>query len=120
PEIVESGNLSQRLLGFTTLMLEIASLPFALALGIDLYTMTEKLGGRGMGLAVGIGTTMLALLLWVGWEYGIRMRQGEKAKKMPPEKERLRDTPLDEKIDTVLSECRVVIPGAQALLGFLL
>src|SRR5437667_7008362 len=61
-EVVETGNLTPRLLGFTEVVPEIACVPFAIAMGIDVYTMTDKANGHAMGLAAGIGTTILAAL----------------------------------------------------------
>jgi hypothetical protein len=114
-EIVEDGDLTPRLLHFATLVTGMALLPFALALGIDIYTVGQKLGGYQVGIVTGSVSAIVAIFFWYGWEYAARPRRTEADNMRTAEYER---TSLDEKIDTVLTECRVVIPGAQALLGF--
>jgi hypothetical protein len=64
------------------------------------------------GAATGVTLTAISLLLLYGWGVAIREKPRETA--MPKEKE----TPLKTKIEQLLTEARVIIPGGQALLGF--
>jgi hypothetical protein len=115
-ELVEDGQLTPRLLRFATSLMSLALLPFAAALGIDIYTVGQKLGGYRTGIVTGMGIAVAAICFWYVWEYleyATRERGAHNMSQNKPE-----PTPLDEKIDTVLTECRVVIPGSQALLGF--
>ena len=93
-----------------------ALLPFALALGIDLAIVGHKLFGLAAGFISGMVGGGLALLFWYGIELWQRGRKGGN-KKMTFEDEG-KPTPVKEKIDHVLTEARIVLPGAQALLGF--
>ncbi|MFN2455673.1 MAG: DUF6328 family protein [Pyrinomonadaceae bacterium] len=105
-----------------------ALLPFSLALGLDFYIMTGKLAGRGVAIFAGVAATCVALFFWYGLEL-IRRRErepkireiramGEKEQNEEANKEQENGTALKDKIKHVLTEARVVLPGAQALLGF--
>ncbi|MCC8954178.1 hypothetical protein H8B02_12155 [Bradyrhizobium sp. Pear77] len=61
-------------------------------------------------MAVGTGLAAVGLCL----HFGLGMALRRKAKPLPPESE----TPLKTKIEQLLTEARVIIPGGQALLGF--
>jgi hypothetical protein len=64
-------------------------------------------------LIAGTAFCLLALLFW----YGIGLVMKPETKKNPV-KEREGRTPLHARIDQMLTEARVILPGAQALLGF--
>ncbi len=129
--IVERGEDTHELHRYATKVLMWAMLPFALGLGIDLFVTTEKIVGRWAGVAAGLLTVLLAASFWYGLEfYGRRERAeeiAEEKRKSDEEEERERRekeekgepmTQLSDKIKHVLTEARVVLPGAQALLGF--
>lgn len=121
--IVENGEDSERLHRFTTGVLGVALLPFALALGIDLYAATEKVTGQAGGVIAGVSAALVAFTLWYGVEARDRGRcraQIEEAGRMAADQEGREPagTPVKDKIKHVLTEARVVLPGAQALLGF--
>ncbi|PST22566.1 hypothetical protein C7U61_04630 [Rhizobium sp. JAB6] len=85
--------------------------PFAVALGLDIGVAIS----RGLGATTGIAVGSLAGLVAAGLWYGpfLRARNGDINMTTSDEK-----TPTAAKIDYVLTEARVVLPGAQALLGF--
>ena len=117
--IVEKGNDSQRLLDYITRIIEIALLPFALGLGIDLYLAAARVTGARSGLLAGIMTTVFALFCWYGWELIQRHRREEEGTVSKEKTSRSpQTTTLSDKIEHVLTETRVVLPGVQALLGF--
>jgi hypothetical protein len=87
-------------------------LPLTLGLGLSVYAVFGLIFGTAAGIAAGIALTATALLLLYGWGFAIRTHEGEAA--MPEEK----PTPLKTKIEQLLTEARVIIPGGQALLGF--
>ncbi len=112
--IVEEGRTSQRIFRVTGYMAGAALLPFAISLGIDHYAVVERLFGPAAGYIAGAGFFVLALVFWYGLEYLVR-----RAKETPmPESEKEERTSLSTKIEEMLTEARVVLPGAQALLGF--
>jgi hypothetical protein len=107
---------------FITRVAGVALLPFALALGIDLYVVTAKTAGAGAALGVGIVSTVVALFFWYGLEAAARVSKrrwrGGDALHPPQETAAKKPTPLPDRITNVLTEGRVILPGAQALLGF--
>lgn len=122
--IVEEGEDTDRLHRFTSKVMCYALLPFAIALGFDVYVAIEPTLGRTPALSFGMGAGLLALFFWYGLEF-IR-KQGrtpevrEKAAMDEKENEQAQaeGTKTTDKIRHVLTEARVVLPGAQALLGF--
>ena len=124
-QIVEKGEDSERLHRFATGVMCIALLPFALGLGIDFFVATEHLAGRTPGIITGIGASLVALFFWYGLETLRRQEREPRVKEkqaMEDEKNQTQGedggTKLKDKIEQVLTEVRVVLPGAQALLGF--
>ena len=87
-------------------------LPFAVALGLVLYIAGIRVAGFATGVAAALAGTMLA----VGAGYGLPLLQCRQQweQPMPIAKE----TSIGAKVEHVLTEARVVLPGAQALLGF--
>jgi Family of unknown function (DUF6328) len=107
--LVEQGEDTSRLLQLTLTTMGAALAPFALALGLDLYIVGEHMAGPALGIVAGAAVAMVALGAW----YGIAVLR--KAKRTDDVAGK---TELSDKIRHVLTEARVVLPGAQALLGF--
>jgi hypothetical protein len=124
--IVEKGEDTQQFHDFVTCAIKPALLPFAIALGIDLYIAGEKLGGQTLGIIFGGLGALVALLFWYGIEtvYAPRRERERRERgameEKKPESGQKEDgaAHLQDKIEQVLTETRVVLPGAQALLGF--
>jgi hypothetical protein len=117
--IVDRGRDTGAFHKVTTVIADVSLLPFALALGVDAFVSIERISGSTGGLAAGIGTGGVALALWYGLPRAVARRTGQKERAMT---ERQRDerppTPLHVKIEQMLTEARVILPGAQALFGF--
>jgi hypothetical protein len=81
-------------------------------------------GARGWILIAGaIGT--IALVFWFGYGFIDRARQHQRRSTRREQRsskmqqgEAMEKTPIHKKVEQVLIEARVVLPGAQALLGF--
>jgi hypothetical protein len=110
--LAESGNDTLRLHRVTTVVAALALLPFASCLGIDVFVVGAKLAGAAIGFLVAAVLTLLALAAWFGIE--IAQRQVARRRK----EDIVVKTSIKEKITTLGTEIRVVLPGAQALLGF--
>jgi hypothetical protein len=113
--ISEGGDDTARMHRVTTIAATAALLPLALALALDFFVPVEKAFGLGAGLAVALVMGGAALFLWYGLEL-LRRSKGPpamKGREQPAEK-----TPLKDKISQILTEARIILPGAQALLGF--
>ena len=108
-----SGETRERALAMATTYAGLSLFPFALALGTSMFVVFGHVFGAGAGLLVGTGTGSGALLLFYG--LGFYLKDGREEAEVPREE---RPTPLSVKIEQLLTEARVLIPGAQALLGF--
>jgi hypothetical protein len=93
----------------------LALFPFAVTLGLDLYIVGEKMAGTTLGVLAGGVVTGLALIFW----YGVELVYRKERPAMESErKERAEPTQTGKKIEQMLTEARVILPGAQALFGF--
>jgi hypothetical protein len=110
--IVEQGRDSSRFHRFTLAIMRFTLLPFAAALSCDLAIAGHSVGGEWTGAAAGTLTFVAALALWYGPFAVRRKRDSEESE------DAMEDTPLEQRIVEVLTEARVLLPGAQALLGF--
>jgi antibiotic biosynthesis monooxygenase (ABM) superfamily enzyme len=109
--ISEGGESTGRLHAYAKHMITLALVPFSLALGANLVMTTERVLGFAMAVALGLGTVILTIFMW----FGVPLMQRKPER---PEQEQDEKVPLKEKINELLTESRIVLPGAQALLGF--
>jgi hypothetical protein len=111
-QIVDGGRATARILSTSTSFAAAALLPLALSLGADLCIVIGHRFGTNAGAIVGISFALAAITGWYGAEWLVR--------RPPPAKKPVdeADTPIDVRIEHMLTEARVVLPGAQALLGF--
>ena len=125
--LVERGEDTEEIHRYASKLMDFALLPFAFGLSIDLYVAAQKIVGWKAGAAVGLVGLLVAVFFWYLLElYRKRERAAEIAEKKkeerevdePEDKERDERRKLSDKIKHVLTECRVVLPGAQALMGF--
>lgn len=119
--IVEEGEDTEAQHRFTTKVMNYALLPFAVALGFDFYVSAERTLGRRVAFIIGLSASLIALFFWYGLEF---KRRGEREPEIREEREMSKENSesggakIKDKIKHVLTECRIVLPGAQALLGF--
>lgn len=113
--IVEQGEATERIQRTATAFAKLALLPLAAAIGCVVYVGAVRAFGGTLGTAAAALSLGLALLLWFGLGWGLRRHLDDPDGKDPMEKH---PTPIPEKIDHMLTESRVVLPGVQALLGF--
>jgi uncharacterized protein DUF6328 len=110
--IVEQGQSTRRLEGATSRLAEWSLLPFLVSLGLALFVVFDRIFDSTAGIAIGAIGAVLAGFFWYGlaWLMGDRR---DKAMKLETGA-----TPLSTKIEQMLTEARVILPGCQALLGF--
>jgi hypothetical protein len=111
--IVERGYDSSRLLGATTRFAELALLPFAVSIGLTFYIVLERHAGSALAAGGGASFFALAILFWFAVA-----RMIERPEEPMDGAEDVGKTPLHTRIDQMLTEARVMLPGAQAMLGF--
>lgn len=122
--IVERGEDSEEIHRFTSRMMMWALLPFAFALGLNLFVAAGKVVGRKWAFAVGLLTTGAALFFWYLLELYMRRERAPEVSEAAAmdekgEEKKKEGAKLSDKIEHVLTEARLILPGAQALLGFL-
>src|SRR5262245_28798572 len=117
--IVEEGNASDRVHALTGRAATIALLPFLTSLAIDVGIISERIFGAAGGIAAGAAVGIVAALLWYGIEIWRKRSNGQAERAMTKREQGISEqTGLHEKIDQMLTEARVILPGSQALLGF--
>jgi hypothetical protein len=127
--LVERGEDTHEIHRYTSKLMTFALLPFALGLGVDIYVTAQKVFGWKWGAAAGLLTAAVAVSFWYLLELYMRRERAPEiaeAKKESREMEEKKAQEegedkagkLSDKIKHVLTECRVVLPGSQALLGF--
>jgi hypothetical protein len=111
--LVEGGQDTARMHRATSVFAALALVPFAPSLGITFYIVLERHVGVRPAAAAGAAFAGLALFFWFGIERMIRQPENKMADEQDQEQ-----TPLHTRIDQMLTESRVMLPGAQAILGF--
>jgi hypothetical protein len=116
--LAEGGRDTVAVHSYTTHMAEWALLPFALCIGIDVFIVAEQLASFAWSIVAGAILAGLAAVFWYGLEFIEYRRKGERPVNQQQEHDDPSETPVSEKIKTLMTEARVILPGAQALLGF--
>jgi hypothetical protein len=111
-QIVFDGESRPGALAYASWFAGASLLPLTLGLGASVFVVFEHLFGRTAGAMFGLTFTAGSLLLLYG--LGVALRRPSGRKQMPVHAA----TPLKTKIEQMLTEARVIIPGGQALLGF--
>jgi hypothetical protein len=115
--LIDRHEATRRITAVITRLAGWALLPFAVALGIDVMIGFEQMLGTRPSLLIGALFASVAFVAWYGVEVASRWRHGTKERRMA-ERRTEEPTPLARRIDTMLTEARTILPGAQALLGF--
>ena len=108
--IVDKGRASEEINEFIAKIAMASLLPFAIALGLDMFIAGEPIMGRFPAGVIAAGLGAIALAIWLVPTFW-RRRSFE-------DHGMTEDTSKEAKTEYVLTESRVVLPGAQALLGF--
>jgi hypothetical protein len=109
--LVENGHSSTRLMGTTSSCAAVGLGFLALTLTLSAYVVIDRHFGMLAGIASGLSLGILAAFAWLGFE--VLMGLAPERKQMERS-----HTPLGTRIEQLLTEARLIIPGAQALLGF--
>jgi Family of unknown function (DUF6328) len=117
--IAEDGHTSGRVQALTDKVATIALLPFLASLAIDVAIVGERIFGAAGGIGAGAAVGGVAALFWYGIEIWRKQSTGQAERAMTKRQQGVSEqTGLHEKIDQMLIEARVILPGLQALLGF--
>jgi Family of unknown function (DUF6328) len=118
--IVDQGESTGRTLVITSFCAAVSLLPFAVALGIDLtIALMRILQNAVLGIVSGAGFALMGLTAWYGFGWVMKSHQGAAERHQAALDRGMTETaPLHSRIEQMLTEARVILPGAQALLGF--
>jgi len=114
--LAERGEATGRAVRLATALTSWALLPLCLALGADLVIVLERPLGRGAAAAVAAIMIAVAFAAWYASGLALRQIRKEEVKQVNPSA--IEKTDLVTKIEQMLTEARVILPGAQAMLGF--
>jgi len=112
-QILFRGESAPGAIETATVFAGLSFLPLTLGLGASTYVVFDHLFGFNIGFIVGCTFTAVSLALLYG--VGLFLRDQKGMRQMT---ENGSGTPLSTRIDQMLTEARVIIPGGQALLGF--
>jgi hypothetical protein len=110
--VADDGDDTTELKHFTARMIALALPLLAGSLGLDVALISARTIGEGAAMAMGATIILAAFATWIG--IGL-MNRNWVADGAPSIQEA---SSLSEKIQTLLTEARVILPGVQALLGF--
>jgi len=114
--IVRGGSDADDVQQFATTVMDVALIPFLVASAMELYVTTGRFLGTTGGVMTGAAIGVTGLFFWYGFPFFSRSEKNSEEGKN--KNQRAQPTALKTKIDQALTEARVVLPGAQALLGF--
>jgi len=114
--LAEQGEATGRILRFATVMTSWALLPLGLALGCDLVIVLER--PLGLAVAVAIATAMVLIAFGAWYLSGFLLRHTRDKEVSEVKPNAVEKTDIVTKIEQMLREARVILPGAQAMLGF--
>ncbi len=112
--LAHRGQVDARLFRETAAFAGLALLPFSICLAIDIYIVMARVQGEAAAYGISAFFWVTALVLWYVLEFLARDRKVLNAQ-TGQICERIA---LSARIEQMLTEARVVLPGAQALLGF--
>lgn len=112
--LVERGDGSLRVLEALRRSASISLLLLALTLGCDAFVVTDHYVGDARAAVLALATVSIGVALWYGVGVWARRKESGREKSLPHSER----TPLDEKIQLMLTEARVVLPGIEGIIGF--
>jgi len=111
--IADGGQASERTRRLTMSLAQVALITLAIGLAAAVFVAVVTAFGVHAGSIAAAITACVTLFAWHGW--GRLLRSSTRQSTM---NETTRSTNVHDRIDYVLTESRVMLPGAQALLGF--
>lgn len=118
--IALDGRISHDAQDFMIKTMRSALLPLAVAMGIDAYIVFDLFCGRLTGIVSGVVVFCFCWMAWYGFGMLARRSQPPEVTRAMKDKSPQDEGPgkLHDRVNQVMTEARVVLPGAQAMLGF--
>ncbi len=112
--IIEEGEASERIYRLSTRFGKLALWPLAGAIASGVFVPLSRCYGDRVAVTVSAVALLLTFTIWQGVGFALRRHLRPAAEQAMESAH----TPLSTKIEQMLTESRVILPGAQALLGF--
>jgi hypothetical protein len=112
-QIIHRGETRQAAVVSATRCAGASLLPFCLGLGASAFVTFQGITGLNAAIVFGCGFALTGFVLLFGLGLALKRTPGETSME-----QQTASTPLGTKIEQMLTEARVIIPGGQALLGF--
>ena len=121
-QIAEHGEETAYTATFTSIVLDWVLMPVAIGLGLSLYSVAADMRVPHASIFA-IASAIVALSVWYFLamfrrDPEVRDRVRGNTRQQEEENKKEGKTQLPQRIKNVLTECRMALPGAQALLGF--
>ena len=113
--LIEGGEATQRIYRASKQYAELALFPLACGIGCNVFVATQGAFGKATGTLLAVAAFAVAVATW--YVLGITLRR-HWAIRRDEDPMNETDPPLHTKIEQMLTEGRVILPGAQAMLGF--
>jgi hypothetical protein len=113
--LVEQGDATRRILSAVRRLADFSLLLLALTLGCDAFVVTEQYVGSAVAASAAATTVASAMAAWYGLGHWLRRRESKVSAVRLPASEQ---TALHDKVQMMLTEARVVLPGIEGIIGF--
>jgi hypothetical protein len=113
--LVDSGETTLRIYAVSERYATLALVPLAGAIVCGVFVATERPFGMTVSAAVAACTAVMAAIAWLCVGMLLRRKWRTHGRENPMQQSK---TALHTRIEQMLTEARVILPGAQALLGF--
>jgi len=113
--LVDGGETTLRIYAVSLRYATLALVPLAGAIGCDVFVATQSPYGTTVSAAMAVCTAIMAAIAWFGIGMILRRTWNKRAGGGPMQQSKIA---LHTRIEQMLTEARVILPGAQALLGF--
>ncbi len=118
--IVFRGQAALATQACANLAVEVSLAIFASSLGLSVAGAAWETAGPGLASAVGALFFLASTGFWYVYPCRRRMRSKHRSRQqlLPLPLKKAMETPLETRLRDVLTEARIILPGAQAMLGF--
>jgi hypothetical protein len=113
--LVDGGEATLRIYVVSIRYATLALVPLAGAIACDVFVATERPFGTTVSATMAACTAVMTAIAWFWSGLMLRRRWNTPSRGAPMQQSK---TALHVKIEQMLTESRVILPGAQALLGF--
>jgi hypothetical protein len=113
--LVERGEATVRIYRTSKRYAELALLPLAAGIGCNIFVATIRPFGAAAAVTLALLSFCIAVAAWYFLGIVLRRHWAVHMQEIPMKEEK---TPLHTKIEQMLTEARVILPGVQAMLGF--